>query len=227
MKPLKTVFLALAIIVLLGVSGAAAFIYTGRYNVAATDKHWPITYWFLDTARVRSIKAHAAAAGIVVPPGYDDPTKVVSAVAHFSAHCALCHGAPGVDRDDIAAGMYPQPPDLTDVSKRYTPAELFWILKHGIKMSAMPSMADDSDDLLWATVALLEKLSGMTPKQYNKLWLASKAQGGGNDHMDMGDMEMPGRNMSGTAPRPWGGKDPSPTARPAGAANAFPPQEKP
>jgi hypothetical protein len=29
----------------------------------------------------------------------------------------------------------PKPPMLTDLAKRHTPGELFWILKHGIKMS--------------------------------------------------------------------------------------------
>lgn len=190
---MKIFALAVIAVVLMGAAGGAAAIYSGAYNVAATDRHWDATYWILDTARVRSIKAHAA--GIAVPAGFDDQTKVVDAVGHFSAHCAVCHGAPGADRGDLAAGMYPQPPDLTEVSKRYTPAELFWILKNGIKMSGMPSMADDGDGMLWATVGFLEKLPSMSADDYNDLWMASQAQGNHGHMMDMEGMNMHGMSI--------------------------------
>jgi hypothetical protein len=47
-------------------------------------------------------------------------------------------------------------------AKQYKPGELFWVLKHGIKMTGMPSWADHSDEDLWATVAFLERLPGMS-----------------------------------------------------------------
>src|SRR5262249_42518674 len=69
-------------------------------------------------------------------------------------------------------------PDLAVNNTRYTEAELFWIIKHGIKMTGMPAWADHSDEELWATVAFIKKLPGMTPEEYAKLVMASKAQGG-------------------------------------------------
>jgi hypothetical protein len=54
---------------------------------------------------------------------------------------------------------------------------LFWIVKHGIKMTGMPSWGNHSDDELWTTVAFLEKLPGMTEQDYAKLAAASRAQG--------------------------------------------------
>jgi hypothetical protein len=62
--------------------------------------------------------------------------------------------------------------------KVYTPAELFWIMKHGIRMTGMPAWGDHSDDELWATVAFIEKLPGMTEQDYAKLVAASRAQAG-------------------------------------------------
>lgn len=208
---MKTVAFTVIAFVLAAAAAGAAVIYSGTYNVAATDPHWDATYRMLETARVRSIKAHAA--GIVVPAGLDDQAKIAAAAGHFSAHCAVCHGGPGIDRGDFAAGMYPQPPDLTNVSKRYTPAELFWILKHGIKMSGMPSMADDGDDMLWATVGFLEKLPGMTPDQYNDLWMEAQAEsGGGHGMANMGGMNM------GAAHKVSGEADAGKTAGGQGAA---------
>ena len=95
--------------------GAGAAIYAGVYDVGATEPHWAVTRWLLETARVRSIKAHAA--GTIPPPGFSDPANIPIGVEHFAAHCAVCHGAPGVPKGDIAHGLYPPPPDLAVTAK--------------------------------------------------------------------------------------------------------------
>jgi mono/diheme cytochrome c family protein len=156
--------------------GVSAFIYSGVYNVAATSSDWLVTRWVLETARMRSIKAHAA--GIEAPPGLDDEAKILTGVAHFAAHCAVCHGAPGVPKGDIAAGLNPQPPDLAHASGHYIPSELFWLLKHGIKMTGMPAWSDHSEEELWATVAFLQRLPGMSEEDYGKLVMATMTHGG-------------------------------------------------
>jgi mono/diheme cytochrome c family protein len=176
---LKTIASTVIATLLLSTGAVTAVIYSGTINVAATEPHSSAVAWLLETARVRSIKAPSAR--IAVPAGFDEPTKVQGAVGHFVAHCAVCHGAPGVDRSEFAEGMYPRPPDLTDVSKRYTPAQLFWIIKNGIKMTGMPSMADDGDALLWATIDLLKNLPGMTPLAFKTL-AASQPTGEGHHH---------------------------------------------
>ena len=173
---MRSFLVSLAVAIALIVVGGLIFIYSGVFDVAASDPHWPMTRWVFDTVRIRSIKAHAT--GIETPPGLDDPAKLVVGTEHFAAHCAVCHGAPGVPKGDIAHGLNPQPPDLKRISTLYTPPELLWILKHGIRMTGMPSWADHSDEELWATVAFIEKLPGMTPEEYGKLVMASIAHGG-------------------------------------------------
>jgi mono/diheme cytochrome c family protein len=183
---MRTVILTLLTVLGLAVLGGFAFVYSGIYNVGATEPHWPLTYWAMDTVRLHSVKAHAT--GITPPSWINDETKVVEGTVHFAAHCASCHGAPGVPRGDIAEGLYPRPADLKDVAQRYTPGDLFWILKNGIKMSGMPSWSDHSDDELWVTVAFLEKLPGMIEQDYGKLVMASMKMGGRHQH---GGMAMP------------------------------------
>ena len=173
---MRTVIASLLIAGLLVVLGAGALIYAGVYDVAATTPHWPIAAAIIETARVHSIKVRAA--DIAVPPGLDDPAKVLIGVEHYAAHCAVCHGAPGVPKGDIARGLYPSPPDLAKTAPLYKPAELFWIVKHGIKMSGMPAWSDHSEEELWATVAFLEKLTGMSEQDYASLVVASGAHGG-------------------------------------------------
>ena len=176
---MRTVIASILIAALVALLGGLAALYAGLYDVAATEPHSPVTSWLLQTARTRSIKAHAAS--IQAPPGLADPAKVIIGVEHYAAHCAVCHGAPGVPKGDIAHGLYPQPPNLAETAKRYSPGELFWILKNGIKMSGMPAWNDHSDDELWATVAFVRKLPGMTPEDYARLVMQS-LQGGGHHH---------------------------------------------
>jgi mono/diheme cytochrome c family protein len=169
------------------VIGGLGLVYSGLYSVAATDPHWPLTHWLMETVRLRSIEAHAA--GIKPPTGYDAPAQFAIGVEHFAAHCAVCHGAPGVPRSEIVKGLYPLPADLVVAAKQYKPGELFWVLKHGIKMTGMPSWADHSDEDLWATVAFLERLPGMSEADYARLIQANMMHGTSHH---MGDAAMPG-----------------------------------
>jgi mono/diheme cytochrome c family protein len=185
---MRTVIASILVAALVALLGGFAVIYAGLYDVAATEPHSPVTSWLLETARTRSIKAHAA--GIQTPPGLDDPAKVIIGVEHYAAHCAVCHGAPGVPNGDIAHGLYPQPSNLSEAAKRYSPGELFWILKNGIKMSGMPAWSDHSDAELWSTVAFLKRLPGMSEQEYAGLVMASMAHGG-HDHAGDHDSATP------------------------------------
>lgn len=182
---MKAMIIALGTVGAAALLGGAAFIYLGVFNVAANDPHWPITCRILETARVQSVKARAR--GISAPANLNDHARIVAGTAHFADHCASCHSAPGVEAEDMAEGMYPKPPALTDAAKKWTPGELFWIVRNGIKMSGMPSWADHGDDDLWNAVAFIEKLPGMSDADYGKLVAESAAAGG---HMMHGNMPM-------------------------------------
>ena len=176
----RTIVATLTASFAIGVVGALIFMWSGIYNVAAIDPHWHITHWFLETARTRSIQMHAA--DIVAPAGLGDLTKIVMGTEHFAAHCAVCHGAPGVPQGDIAHGLYPKPPDLKQVAQRYTPSELFWIVKNGIKATGMPAWNIHDDDSLWATVAFLEALPTMTQQDYAALVMQTITMGDHHHH---------------------------------------------
>jgi mono/diheme cytochrome c family protein len=189
---LVTVLVTLAAAGALALAAALLFIFSGFYNVGATDPHWRLTHWLLETGRMRSIQTHATG---ITAPDLNRPEQLLMGTDHFAAHCAICHGAPGVPRGDIAHGLYPLPPDLTQAAQRYTPPQLFWILKNGIKSTGMPSWNDHGDDELWATVAFLERLPTMTEPDYAKLVMTNIMQGGGQHSHGMQGMDhgaMPG-----------------------------------
>jgi mono/diheme cytochrome c family protein len=153
---------------LLAVIGAASLaIYAGTYNVAADIPHTGPVYWLLETMRERSIAARAT--GVVVPHDLDDPKRIASGAGQYAEMCASCHLAPGMKRTEISRGLYPRAPELRRRSHS-TPAEDFWVVKHGLKMTGMPAWGvTHSDEILWDVVAFLRKLPELTPDQYQAL----------------------------------------------------------
>ncbi|HKT43001.1 MAG TPA: cytochrome c, partial [Rhodanobacteraceae bacterium] len=60
------------------------------------------------------------------------------------------------------------PPNLTRFAP--DPAEAFWIIKHGLKMTAMPAWGATHDDhTIWAMVAYLQKQPRMSAAEYQSL----------------------------------------------------------
>src|SRR6476660_5099049 len=156
---------AVALLVLIG--AAAVGIYAGLYNIAADIPHTQPVYWLFETVRDRSVAARAR--DIVVPNDLNDPNRISRGTGQYADMCSGCHLAPGMKRTEISRGLYPRAPELrrkTDL----TPAEQFWIVKHGVKMTGMPAWGVTHDDnLLWDVVAFVRKLPGLTPEQYETL----------------------------------------------------------
>jgi hypothetical protein len=123
--------------VLLVLVGAAAIaIYAGLYNMAADIPHTQPVYQLFETVRNRSIAARAW--DVVVPDNLSDPNRISRGAGQYADMCSGCHLAPGMKRTEISRGLYPRAPELrrkTDI----TPAEQFWIVKHGVKMTGMPA----------------------------------------------------------------------------------------
>jgi mono/diheme cytochrome c family protein len=157
---------ALAIIV---AAGAAIFFFGGFFNIAANVEDPGIVNWALISVRTASIGRHARDDS---PVNLDDPEIVHAGARAFSERgCFNCHGAPGVNWQKFSEGLNPDPPDLKDVVKERKPAQLFWVVKHGIKMTGMPSFgaigAEDKE--IWSIVAFVRKLPDVSEADY-KAW---------------------------------------------------------
>jgi mono/diheme cytochrome c family protein len=114
-----------------------------------------------------SVRRHAAG---IETPNLAAAETIRTGAMIYEKSCVFCHGAPGIDRSDIGNGLNPLPPKLEKAAPDWTPAELFWIAKNGIKMSGMPAFGRSlSDSQLWAVVALLKQYPDLTPEQYRAL----------------------------------------------------------
>jgi len=160
-----TVTVLVAAGVCVGFCGAL-FIWAGLFNVAATSKHsWPTTL-LLHYAMERSVAYHSPN---LDSPNLDDPTLVSRGATHYASSCAPCHGAPGELASPIAQQMTPTPPGLYSAGRDYTPSQLFWIIKNGVKMTAMPAWpAQERKDEIWAMVAFIKHLPDFNTESFAK-----------------------------------------------------------
>lgn len=142
----------------------AALVYFGAYNVAATDQHTAPVYWLLNTALKRAATQRAPAR---TPSHLDTAESAARGLPLYRQHCVSCHGAPGVAPDAFALGMTPLPANLALTAKHWTPGELYWVIRHGIKMTGMPAWGFRlRDEDLWDIVAFLRRLPALSPQAY-------------------------------------------------------------
>ncbi len=157
----------LAVLGFLGMAAAAGFVYFGVYNIAATAQHTGPVFHLLDYAMRKSVKLRSESIEV---PDLSGEQRLHSGLAHYRAHCLQCHGAPGVAPAPFSYGMTPAPVNLVVTARHWPPAELYWVIKHGIKMSGMPAWEYRlSDAEIWDIVAFIERMPMLSPTQYQVL----------------------------------------------------------
>lgn len=146
----------LGIIVTLVVLCAIAYIYLeqGFVSARADVKPGTMDSW-LGSAMDASTTRHAPK---LTNPAPDTPDTLLAGARTYTSLCAGCHGTP-VDHDSkFGKAFYPPAPqffgdDPPDMKEN----ENFYIIKHGVRMTAMPAWGDlVSDQQIWQTVALLK-----------------------------------------------------------------------
>jgi mono/diheme cytochrome c family protein len=144
--------------------GGAWVIYGGLYDVAATRQHWQVTYSALETAMRQSVRLRARH---VDEPPLAEAQMQLRGAACFQAKCVQCHGAPGVAQGDIGLGMQPLPGPLVDARLHWRPRELYWVVRHGLKMTGMPAWEYRlADQEIWDVVAFMQQLPELSALQY-------------------------------------------------------------
>jgi mono/diheme cytochrome c family protein len=155
-------WLILILVIALAAGGTLVFLLTfnlsaqpepGRFEtlLATKAKHWLV--------------ARSARAGVPAATP-DNPGNQAMGGMDFRGSCANCHGLDGRTPSDIGGAMYPRSPDLgLPGTQRYSDAQLFWIIKNGIRLSGMPGFAKThGDDQIWNLVHYVRSLRIQTKK---------------------------------------------------------------
>ena len=152
----------------LGICTALAVVLSGVVDVAASSPHSAPARWLLSTTMEHSVRRRAR--DLVPPPSLGDPGRGGAGFAAYEDMCAGCHGTPGAEPSVIAVGLEPEPPRLAEGPGDWSDAELFWIIKHGVRMTGMPAFgATHADSELWDVVAFLRQLPMLSEDEYASL----------------------------------------------------------
>jgi mono/diheme cytochrome c family protein len=150
------------------VAAGFGFMYSGLYDVSAASGHNPLVAWALHKTYLQSLHRHAAA--IQVPTDLMTVANVEAGARLYRGTCVACHGAPGQTLSPIGQGILPLAPELLSATRRNNPRMMFWVIKNGVKMTAMPAFGKTQDDqTIWDLTAFLYKGRGMSAHDFDKL----------------------------------------------------------
>lgn len=166
MNRAATILVTIVVAALVAAIVVVAIVVSGVFNVAADAPDSALMHTIVAYTRERAVDVRSE--GIPLPP-LDRPAMIAEGAAHYDAMCTGCHLAPGMRDNAMRRGMNPKPPALASLPPE-SAVEQFWIVKHGIKMTAMPAWGlTHSDADIWNIVALLQKLPGLSAEQYRAL----------------------------------------------------------
>lgn len=139
---------------------------SGIIDIRASTGHWRVTDWFLHWVMRSSVRT--AALGVEASPF--TAAMLPLAAGHYETGCAGCHGSPAMPRPAAVENMLPPPPDLKPVIATWSDAQLFEIVRHGVRYTGMPAWpAPKRDDEVWAMVAFLRAYPGLDQDGYRRL----------------------------------------------------------
>lgn len=162
----KGVVAALAVVGLLLV-GLWLFVRGGVYDVAATSPHLQPVHSLLETTMRHAVRRRAR--GIDVP-AIEGSRIATDGAACYRLHCLQCHGGPGMAPGPMGRSMQPLPGPLVGAAQEWRAAEIYWITRHGIKLTGMPAWQNRlRDPELWAVVFFVLQMADVTPMAFRQV----------------------------------------------------------
>ena len=166
---LKGVVLGIVLTLAVALIGAYALVQSGLIPANADAKPGWLETWMASTSLDATLRRDA-------PMGQNPVAlteqNLLEGVHLFAQNCAVCHGsADGASPSPIAKGLYQKPPQLAADGVEDDPEGVsFWRIKHGIRLTGMPSFEDSlSDQEIW-TLALFLKHMDKLPPAVQQAW---------------------------------------------------------
>jgi plastocyanin/mono/diheme cytochrome c family protein len=161
----------------LGIAVAWLVIWSGVVSVAATSRGGWLDRVLLH-ASTRSIRHHAKDEK---NPLASDPQALKKGLQLYRAMCVGCHGAPGREPEEFAAGLNPLPPDLASVeTQAFTDGMLYETISSGIRSTGMPAFVSmHKPDEIWSIVAFVRHLPELTDAESESLGHGPPGRAGG------------------------------------------------
>lgn len=160
------------IVLTLAVAALAGFglLHSGLIPANADATPGPIETWMAKTSLHATLRREAPTEPN--PVALTD-SNLLDGVDLFARNCAVCHGdARGAaSPSPIAKGLYQKPPQLaTDGVEDDPDGVSFWKIKHGIRLTGMPSFRSTLNDRQIWTLALFVGHMDKLPPSVQQAW---------------------------------------------------------
>jgi thiosulfate dehydrogenase len=157
-------------VIVVGLIGAYALLQSGLVPANADAKPGGLELWAAGTSLNATLR-NAAPKG-PNPVALTD-ANLIEGVKLYAQHCAICHGtaAGEASASPVAKGLYPAPPQLgTDGVEDDPEGASYWRIKHGVRLTGMPSWAKTLNDQQIWTLALFLKHMDKLPPNAQAAW---------------------------------------------------------
>lgn len=168
---LKSIVSGIALTIGVALIGAYSLVQSGLIPANADAKPGWLETWMASTSLDATL--HREAPKSPNPVALSEQ-NLLDGVHLYARNCAVCHGSAkgATSPSPIAKGLYQKPPQLaTDGVEDDPEGDSFWKIKHGIRLTGMPSFGYSlSDRQIW-TLALFLKHMDKLPPAAQQAWL--------------------------------------------------------
>jgi len=159
-------------VVSLGIVGAFGWVGYQLFTTGFSAKTEPhaLEVWMARQIRRLAIPIEKRNAQNPIPLS---PDVMKESLAHFADHCATCHANDGSGQTPIGKNVYPKAPDLRLAdTQSMSDGEIFWVIHHGIRFTAMPAWGEGDpaqDKASWKLVHFIRHLPQLTPDELDQM----------------------------------------------------------
>jgi mono/diheme cytochrome c family protein len=167
---MKRILIGVVLTLVIALVGSFVLIRSGLVPANADAQPSQLETWMASTSLNATLLRNAPKDPNPVPL---TDQNLLDGVKLFAQNCAVCHGsAKGeTSRSPLAKGLYQKPPQFaTDGVEDDPEGVSFWKIKHGIRLTGMPSFGYSLDDREIWTIALFLKHMDKLPPAAEQTW---------------------------------------------------------
>ena len=161
---MKNILVGIILALGLGLVGAFVLVRSGLIPANADSEPGQTETWLAKTSLDASLARNAPTGAN--PIALTDQ-NLIEGVHLFARNCAICHGSAkgSASPSPIAKGLYQKPPQFgTDGVEDDSEGMSFWKIKHGIRLTGMPSFGYTlSDKQIWTVALFLKHMDKLPP----------------------------------------------------------------
>ena len=167
---MKGLLIGVALTLLVELAIGFLLVRSGQIPANADAAPGKIEIWMATTSLDATLRTQAPTTPNPVPL---NDQNLIEGIRLFSENCAVCHGSAAGDAaaTPIAKGLYLKPPQFGSEGVEDDAEGLtYWKVKHGIRLTAMPSFTNVLTDTQIWTIALFLKHMDQLPPAAQTRW---------------------------------------------------------